>query len=120
VEGDAIIFSADVAKKLISHQNMLDARDIDDLAIANSNKKLSIFTLHLKRPWVQIELTRFAFKFMSDSQSNPIRVRKSIEKLLVGSFAIRCKDPHIKFGHVFRLDFILMGFLNFIFKYHKS
>jgi hypothetical protein len=53
VEGDGIILSKDVAKKLVDHSHEIDASVIDDVAIGRILSTIGINPVDIPRPWVR-------------------------------------------------------------------
>ena len=113
IEGDAMIFSHDVASMLCENFGLLNSQTIDDLAIAQALIHLGIQPIHVMRPWLKLEIKRLRIRLHGHAE-NIFFDNVSSSRIRHSSYSnFRCQDRHIIFGKSFRLDSIIMKILRY-------
>ena len=109
ISGSGMIFSKDVVDLLITNHNHIESDFIDDVSIGRFLNKIDIVPLHLSRPEIKINLSKFNFIIKYENIQKRIIFRFGDEVL--SAVSIRCKDDSHKLLRI-RLDSIIVIFVH--------
>ncbi|MCF8534689.1 MAG: hypothetical protein K9F92_00720 [Candidatus Nanopelagicaceae bacterium] len=104
VAGYAMIFSRNTIRKLIDNPDLINFKNIDDVAISNSLVKQSIYPTNIELPWVTIRNYASLFLPTKLRRYRPLAINSILD--LSRSIGIRCREDRRIGPYNFRIDFV--------------